>query len=92
MDIEHSNILLLGLLLLSGLFAGQVASRIGIPKVAAYVLTGTLFSPELLGHYFQANADDWSQPLTRIALGIIAFIIGGSITSCGKIYDRHRFL
>ncbi len=81
MDVEQSNILLLGLLLLSGLFAGQIASRIGIPRVAAYVLTGTLFSPELLGHYFQASADDWSQPLINVALSLIAFIIGGSITT-----------
>lgn len=55
MDAGYSNILLLGLLLLAGLFAGQGASKLGIPRVAAYVLTGTLFSPELLGHYFQAN-------------------------------------
>ena len=80
MDIEHSNILLLGLLLLSGLFAGQLASKVGIPRVAAYVLTGALFSPEFLGHFFQENSKDWSQPLTHSALGIIAFIIGGSIT------------
>lgn len=81
MDVEYSNVLLLGLLLLSGLFAGQIASRIGIPRVAAYVLTGTLFSPELLGHYFQASADDWSQPLINVVLSLIAFIIGGSITT-----------
>jgi NhaP-type Na+/H+ or K+/H+ antiporter len=37
----QSNILLIGLLLLTGLFSGQLAGKIGIPRVAAYVLTGT---------------------------------------------------
>ncbi len=77
----YSNILLLGLLLLSGLFAGQMANKLNIPRVVAYVLTGTLFSPELLGQFVQTSSEDWSQPLTHIALGIIAFIIGGSITA-----------
>lgn len=81
MPIAHSNILLLGLLLLSGLFAGQFANKIGLPRVAAYVLIGTLFSPDLLGQFLHADTLVWSQPLTHIALGIIAFIIGGSITT-----------
>jgi Kef-type K+ transport system membrane component KefB len=80
MNIEHSNILFLGLLLLSGLFAGQIASKIGMPRVAAYVLVGAIYSHEFLGYYFPTSSEDWSQPLTHIALGIIAFIIGGSIT------------
>ena len=81
MDVEQSNFLLLGLLLLFGLFAGQGANKLGLPRVAAYVLTGALFSPELLGHYFQVNAEDSSQPLINVALSLIAFIIGGSITT-----------
>jgi len=81
MQIAYSNTLLLGLLLLSGLFAGQFANKIGLPRVAAYVFIGALFSPDLLGYFLHANSNDWAQPLTHIALGIIAFIIGGSITT-----------
>jgi Kef-type K+ transport system membrane component KefB len=80
-DVEQSNFLLLGLLLLFGLFAGQGANKLGISRVAAYVHTGVLFSPELLGHYFQATVDDSSQPSINVALSLIAFIIGGSITT-----------
>ena len=77
----HSNILLLGILLLAGLLAGQFSNKIGIPRVAAYVLVGTLFSQELLGRYLPANnLEKWSEPLTHIALGVIAFIIGSSMT------------
>jgi len=81
MQIAHSNILLLGLLLLSGLFAGQFANKIGLPRVAAYVFIGTLFSADLLGQFLHVGSSDWAQPLTHIALAIIAFIIGGSITT-----------
>lgn len=52
MEVEHSNFLLLGLLLLSGLIFGQLANKLGLPRVAAYVFTGILFSPELLGQYW----------------------------------------
>lgn len=81
MQIEQSNILLIGLLLVSGLFAGQLAGRFGIPRVAAYVLIGVLYSAESLGSFIKATSEDWSLPITQSALAIIAFIIGGSITS-----------
>ncbi len=81
MHIAHLNTLLLGLLLLSGLFAGQLANKVGLPRVAAYVLIGTLFSPDFFGQFLQIGSIEWAQPLTHIALGIIAFIIGGSITT-----------
>jgi len=77
----HAHILLLGILLLSGLFAGQFADKVGIPRVAAYVLIGTLFSSDLLGQFLPARPSDWAQPLTHVALSIIAFTIGGSITT-----------
>ncbi len=80
MDIEQSSILLTGLLLLLGLLAGQLANRVGIPRVVAYVATGTLFSPEQLGHFFHSEINQWMEPLTHISLGIIAFVIGGSIS------------
>lgn len=81
MDIQQSNILILGLLLLSGLFSGQIASKIGMPRVVAYVLTGVLFSNEFLGRFFNTVSENWSNPITQTALAIIAFIIGGSITA-----------
>jgi Kef-type K+ transport system membrane component KefB len=73
--------LVLGVLLLAGLLLGLLASRLGLPRVAAYVIAGILFSPHLLGDRLGIRVGDWAEPLTTAALGIIAYLIGGSITA-----------
>lgn len=80
-DVGALELLTLGLLLVCGLGAGLAASRVGLPRVAAYVLAGTLFSPSLLGGAFGINIAEWTESLTTFALGIIAYVIGGSITA-----------
>jgi len=72
--------LLLGLLLVCGLAAGLWASRYDVPRVAVYVLVGALFSPDLLGERLGLHVNDWAEPLTVSALGIVAYLIGGSMT------------
>jgi len=76
----HSDFLIIGLLLGCGLFIGRVASYFGFPRVAAYLLVGMAFSPGLLGDLIGFRVGDWIDQLTTGALGIIAFLIGGSIT------------
>ncbi len=80
MDAISPITLNLGLLLLSGLIFGYVASRYNLPRVAAYVIAGMIFSPGLLGRLEWIEIGDWAAPLTTTALGIIAYLIGGSIT------------
>ena len=70
----------LGLLLLSGLVLGYVASRYNLPRVAAYVIAGMIFSSDVLGRVVWIDIGAWAEPLTTVALGIIAYMIGGSIT------------
>lgn len=72
--------LILGLLILIGLLSGLLASRVGFPRVAAYVIAGIIFSPDLLGNIFGVAIDDWTDNLTAVSLGIIAYLIGGSFT------------
>jgi Kef-type K+ transport system membrane component KefB len=72
--------MVLGVLLLTGLLLGLLASRFELPRVAAYVIAGMLFSPSLLGGWLGIRVGDWAQPLTTAALGVIAYLIGGSIT------------
>ena len=81
MDHQISLLLFISLLILFGLLAGLLGSRVGLPRIATYVLAGALFSPDLLGQFIPLAEKDWARPLTSIALGIIAFIIGGSITT-----------
>lgn len=70
----------LGLMLLTGLIFGLVFSRLGLPRVAAYVIAGIVFSRDALGRYMDIGIGSWAEPLTLSALGIIAYLIGGSIT------------
>lgn len=59
---------------------GLVASRFGIPRVIAYLLIGILFSEGLLGGALDFDLAEVADVPTVGALGIIAYIIGGSIT------------
>lgn len=70
----------LGLMLLTGLIFALAFSRFGLPRVAAYVLAGMIFSKDILGRYMEIGLGLWAEPLTLSALGIIAYLIGGSIT------------
>jgi len=76
----YTPLLILGLLLVSGLLFGLVASRLKLPRIAAYALAGLLWSEDLLGGYFGFDITSWSPLLTNLALAIIAYTIGGSIT------------
>jgi Kef-type K+ transport system membrane component KefB len=83
--------LVLGFLLLTGLLLGLLASRWRLPRVPAYVLAGMLFSPALLGGKLDIQVGAWAEPLTSAALGIIAYLIGGSITA-GQLRRTGRII
>ena len=77
---SNSPLLVLGVLLVSGLLMSLLASRLNMPRIAAYAIAGLLWSEDLLGGVVGLDITQWSQSLTTIALAIIAYIIGGSIT------------
>ena len=81
METGFINILAIGILMLTGLLAGSLSDRLGVPRVACYVIAGAMLSPSLLGSVLALPTEYLAKPLTNIALGIIAFIIGGSITT-----------
>ncbi len=58
-----------------------MASRVGIPRIIAYVFVGILFSQDILGGVLHFNLAETADVPTIGALGIIAYIIGGSITT-----------
>lgn len=72
--------LALGLLLSTGLALGSLASRVGLPRIAAYVVAGICFSPPLLGGTLGLRLVDGAGALTSTALGVIAYVIGGAMT------------
>ena len=81
----------IGLLLAVGMVAGLIAARFGLPRVAGYVLAGVAFSPGLLGEALRLDVAAWSPPLTDAALGIIAYLVGGSITT-GQLRRMGRLI
>jgi len=80
MESELSIPLLIGMLLVLGLLAALQVSRLGLPRIVGYLLIGILFSPQILGDRIGIDLNGWSETLTTMALGIIAYIIGGSMT------------
>lgn len=74
----HTLLILAGMLLLCVL-AGMLLSRLGLPRIAAYVGVGVLFSPDVLGDRLSFSVDAWAPLATEVALGVIAFLIGGSL-------------
>ena len=80
MTSELSIPLLIGMLLVLGLLAALQVSRLGLPRIVGYLLIGIIFSPQILGDRIGFDLNGWSETLTTMALGIIAYIIGGSVT------------
>lgn len=76
-----SNLLTsLGLLIGLAAVFGVGIRRLGIPRVAGYLLAGTLLSPSVLGGVLRVEAGAWSEVATTAALGVVAYLIGGSLT------------
>lgn len=77
---ELHPLVYIGLLLLFGYIGGEMASSFKIPRVTGYLVMGMLLSPSLLGLFHERLVKDELTLITHIALGIIAFSIGGSLS------------
>lgn len=74
----------LGLLLLLSYLAGELASYCKAPRVTGYLIMGMLVGPSVLGLFPRNLVQKDLSLVTHIALGVIAFSIGGSL-NLGKI-------
>jgi len=73
------NILLvLGFLLIIGYTFGYLASKIGLPRIIGYIVTGILFSPYSFGLLDERLLPE-TEPLIDVSLAFIAFEVGGSL-------------
>lgn len=78
--LENSHPLVhIGLLLLCGYAGGKAANFLKAPRVSGYIVTGMLLSPSVLGVFREELVKEDLTLITDIALGIIAFSIGGSL-------------
>lgn len=72
-----------GLLLLLGWWGGRTANALQLPRVSGYLVAGMLVSPSLTGLFTRQMIIDDFAILTDMALGVIAYSIGGSL-----VYNR----
>ncbi len=59
-----------------GLLFNRIVKKIGLPNVTGYLVAGLVIGPYVLG-LFPKEAAEQSADITNIALGFIAFSIGG---------------
>ncbi len=72
-------LLFLGILILAGYAGGRVAHALNLPRMSGYIVAGVLLSPSISGILSTSIIDGELSIVTDIALGIIAFSIGGSL-------------
>ncbi|MBU4345365.1 MAG: cation:proton antiporter [Proteobacteria bacterium] len=70
----------IGLLLLLSYTGGKAANYFNAPRVTGYLVIGVLLSPSLLGLFHESLVKEELTIITDIALSIIAFSIGGSLS------------
>ncbi|HQV34510.1 MAG TPA: cation:proton antiporter, partial [Calditrichia bacterium] len=71
-------ILTLGIIIFTGFVAGELCSRIGLPKVTGYVLAGMLLNPNL-SPIIPASFVEQTGLVTSISLAFITFSVGGTL-------------
>ena len=71
-------ILDIGIMIIAGFFGGRLVNRFGFPMITGYIVVGIILSPSLLNVVAEARIEDLNI-FTSIALGIIAYSIGGRL-------------
>ncbi|MBA7481304.1 hypothetical protein ES707_16774 [subsurface metagenome] len=75
---EMNLVLAIGIIIVIGFLGGLATKRIKFPRITGYIIIGILLSPSLLNIISAATIENLDI-MTNIALGIIAFLIGGSL-------------
>jgi Kef-type K+ transport system membrane component KefB len=83
---EISIVFILGIILLLGLLLGKLGGKFKLASVPGYLIAGLVLGPSILGVINHETIEQLS-PITGMALGIIALIIGGefSLNSIKKL-------
>ena len=75
---EMDLILAIGLMVVIGFFGGCVARKLKFPRITGYIIIGVLLSPSVLNIISKGTVENLDI-ITDIALGIIAYLVGGSL-------------
>lgn len=69
----------IGVLLAGGYLGGRIARRVKLPEVTGYILAGIIIGPACFHLIPEPILEEEMNPIVDIALGLIAFSIGGSL-------------
>ena len=72
-------LLFLGIIILAGYAGGRIAHALSLPRISGYIVAGMLLSPGITGVLSVSIIEGELSIITHIALGIIAFSIGGAL-------------
>jgi Kef-type K+ transport system membrane component KefB len=67
-----------GFLIFAGLVAGEVASRLALPKITGYLIAGMICGPHMLG-LIDLDVVERLRTIDNLALALIAFTAGGEL-------------
>ncbi|MDD5509792.1 MAG: cation:proton antiporter [Dehalococcoidales bacterium] len=70
--------LAIGVMIVVGFFGGKLAKKLKLPRITGYIVVGLLLSPSALNLVPRATIESLNI-VTSVALGIIAYAIGGSL-------------
>ena len=71
-------ILVIGIMVVAGFLGGLASEKFKLPKITGYIIVGIVLSPSLLNIIPKATVGNLDI-ITDIALGIIAYLIGGNL-------------
>jgi Kef-type K+ transport system membrane component KefB len=71
-------VLAIGIIVVAGFLGGLAAEKLKLPRITGYIIVGVLLSPSVL-NIIPAETVGNMGIVTDIALGIIAYLIGGSL-------------
>lgn len=74
------NLILLGSLFLVGLLADVIGRSTPVPRVSVLLISGLVIGPSILGLVSSEHAAQWFPPLTQMALGMVGFLMGQTLT------------
>ena len=72
-------LLFLGVIILTGYAGGWAAHLLNLPRISGYIVTGMFLSPSVSGILSTSIIESKLSMVTDIALGVIAFSIGGAL-------------
>lgn len=73
-----NQVLAIGVIVVAGLAGGLAAEKVKLPRISGYIVVGILLGHAAL-NVVPPEAVESLDPVTEIALGVIAFLIGGSL-------------